>query len=93
MESMTYQEWAQRRQTRSAPSRRSRKKHRAVTLAPRERRRLLQLAVCVAIFVVTLAGKGVFPQQMESLRSELQQILHADTDFTAAFADMGRAIS
>ena len=93
MESMTYQEWAQRRQTRSAPSRRSRKKHRAVTLAPRERRRLLQLAGCVAIFVVTLAGKGVFPQQMESLRSELQQILHADTDFTAAFADMGRAIS
>lgn len=93
MESMTYQEWANRRQRKNAVPRARKKKSRTVELGPRERRRLLQLMVCTAIFVVTLVGKGVFPQQMVVLREELTQMLHSDTDFTAAFANLGRSIS
>lgn len=93
MESMTYQEWAKRKQAKSAAPRTRRAKSRTVELGPRERRRLLQLIVCLVVFVTVLVGKGVFPQRMVALREELTQILHADTDFTAAFANLGRSIS
>ncbi|HJB56189.1 MAG TPA: M23 family metallopeptidase [Candidatus Flavonifractor intestinipullorum] len=94
MESMTYQEWSRRRQERwSKPSRPGVRRGRGkVALGARERRRLAQLAVCVALFAVVLVGKGVFPQRLEQVRETLGAVLHADTDFAAVFAGVGRSI-
>lgn len=97
MENTTYQEWVRKRAGRSGsipshPSARQ-KKRRGVELGAKERRRLIQLAVCTMAFVVILVGKGVFPERLVSMREELAQMLHADTDFTAAFSNLGRAIA
>ncbi len=96
MESMTYQEWVDRRRSRSRHTGRStvpHRKRRAVALGAAERRRLLQLCVCAAVFAVVLVGKGVFPERMVAAREELARILHADTDFTAAFAHLGQSMA
>ena len=57
---------------------------RKVALAPRERRRLTQLGVCLALFLVIFLGRGVFPERMDTLRGELLQLIQTDTDFKAA---------
>lgn len=36
-----------------------------VALAPRERRRLLQLCICTVLFLVVFLGRGVFPERLE----------------------------
>lgn len=64
-----------------------------VALAPRECRRLLQLGVCIALFLVVFIGKGVFPQQMLSVRDRVSQIISGNTDFKAVFANLGHSIS
>ncbi|OUN01989.1 peptidase M23 [Flavonifractor sp. An92] len=94
MEGMTYQDWTRRRgeRTTSRPRSSSRKKGAKVELAPREKRRLLQLLVCTLLFAVVLVGKGVFPQRLNEARETLGAILHADTDFTAAFLSLGQSL-
>ena len=67
-------------------SRVSRKKQ---PMAQRELRRLSQLGVSLALFLVVFLGRGLFPSQLEALGERLRY----STDFTAAFADLGRAIS
>ena len=62
-------------------------------LGPAERRRLVQLAVCLALFLAVFVGKGVFPQRMGALREELLAAIHGDTDFQAAFSALGRAVA
>ncbi len=85
-----YRNWERRRaRPRSGAAGRSAK----VALGVRERRRLIQLGVCVLLFLVVFAGKGMFPQQMGNLRENLTQIMGTDTDFRAAFASLGRSIS
>lgn len=92
METMTYQEWSKKRQSRGAERRKGRKSARVVTLGVRERRRLLQLAVCVMLFGVALVGKGVFPQRMEEAGGRILALIHADTDFEAVFSQLGERI-
>lgn len=65
---------------------------RSVELAPREKRRLLQLCVCIALFLTVFLGRGIFPERMDAIRQDLLGILHTDTDFAAAFASLGHAI-
>lgn len=91
METMTYQEWSRKRQSRSA-SPRKRKRTTVVTLGVRERRRLLQLVVCVVLFLVVLVGKGVFPQRMAAVSQRILPLLHGDTDFAAVFSDLGASL-
>lgn len=87
-----YRQWEKRRGRRqSRPAeRRSGKK---IALAPREYRRLVQLGVCIALFLVVLIGKGVFPEQMLVARDKIVQVIQGDTDFRAAFASLGQSIS
>ena len=93
MEGMRYQDWTKRRGERAARSRGSdRRKGTRVELAPREKRRLLQLLVCTALFAVVLVGKGIFPQRMAEAREILGDILRADTDFVAAFTVLGQSL-
>lgn len=63
-----------------------------MTLAPRERRRLLQLCVCAVLFLAVFLGRDALPSGMEEVRGEILQIIRTDTDFKAAFARLGSAM-
>lgn len=69
-----------------------RRDRRSVALAPREKRRLFQLCVCAVLFLAVFLGRDAVPGGMEEVRGELLQIIRADTDFKAVFADLGRAV-
>lgn len=69
-----------------------RRDRRNVVLAPREKRRLFQLVLCVVIFLAVFLGRDAVPSGMEEIRGELLQIIRTDTDFKTVFADLGRAV-
>lgn len=54
-----------------------------------ERRRLIQLAVSLALFLMVYIGRGVFPAQLEVWRMAAA----ANVDFKAAFQQFGSALS
>ena len=89
--------WEQerKRQRRPAAHRRTaggRHTDRAV-LGPAEKRRLMQLVVCLALFFAVFFGKGIFPERMSELRVQLLSAIRQDTDFEAAFSALGQAVS
>lgn len=55
----------------------------------RDRRRLVQLLVSLALFLLVFVGRGVFPRQIEVWRG----LLNSDTDFQAAFRSFSQSIS
>lgn len=62
-------------------------------LGPTEKRRLLQLVVCLALFFAVFLGKGIFPERMSELREQILSAIRQDTDFQAAFSALGQAVS
>lgn len=62
-------------------------------LGPREKRRIIQLTVCLALFLAVFIGKGIFPERIASVRTQVLTLLRGDTDFEAVFADLGQSIS
>ena len=54
-----------------------------------DRRRLIQLLVSLALFLLVYIGRGVFPARFEMWRSAICD----DVDFTAAFQEFSRSIS
>lgn len=56
------------------------------TLAPRERRRLVQLAVSAGLFVLVFVGRGVIEP------SNWRAVLGRDMDLAAVFESFGRAV-
>ena len=90
-----YREWEKRRQDRPAGRRTAGRGKTGAkrALGARERRRLLQLLVCVVLFLVVFIGKGVFPDRLSAMRNKMLETIRADTDFKAAFASLGRSIS
>ena len=91
MESVYTRETVRRRSAARA-SVHGKKRRSGVALAPRERRRLLQLCICTVLFLVVFLGRGVFPERLEVVRGELLEVIRSDADFEAAFANLGRAI-
>ena len=89
-----YQKWEKRRQERTAGHRTAaRRRGTSVALGPREKRRLAQLAVCIALFLAVFIGKGVFPGRIAEVREAVLTVIHTDADFQAAFSDLGRSVS
>ena len=84
-----YRDWARWRARPAPPSGRRGK----VTLGGREKRRLIQLVICIALFLVVWIGKGAFPERVAGLREGLGQLIGSDVDFQAAFSGLGRSIS
>lgn len=78
--------------SRVASKRTGRNKGKTV-LGPRERRRITQLVVCLALFLAVFIGKGVFPERIAALREQVLGLLRGDTDFQTVFADLGQSIS
>ncbi len=62
-------------------------------LGEREKRGLVQLGVCLAIFLTVFVGRGAFPVETEPLRKNLLDILRQDTDFQAVFSYLGWAVA
>lgn len=60
-------------------------------LGAREKRRLLQLGVCLALFLTVFFAKGL--DRLAVLRQDLSRLLRADVDFEAAFADLGWSLA
>lgn len=58
-----------------------------------DRVRLMQLAVCLGLFLTVFVGKGIFPQQIGEAGRSLLSLLTANTDFRAAFTRIGASIS
>ena len=64
-------------------------KRKKTPLARREVRRLGQLAVSLALFLTVFAGKGLMPEQIQTLGDLIRQ----DTDLAGACARLGQAVS
>lgn len=62
-------------------------------LGDAEKRGLLQLGVCLVLFLTVFVGRDVFPDQTAQWRRELGQLLRQDTDFEAVFSHIGWAIA
>lgn len=73
--------------------RRPRARRRGTGLGEGERRCLLQLLACIALFLTVFLGRGAFPTQTEAWRESLLQLLQQDTDFQSAFSHLGRAVA
>ena len=58
-----------------------------------ERTRLVQLLLCLALFLVVFVGKGVFPGRLVQLRDDLLTMISRDTDFRGAFSRLGEALT
>lgn len=57
-------------------------------LGPKEKRRLIQLGICLAVFCAVFLGRGFLPTSMAALR----QAITTDTDFEAVFSTLGRSL-
>ncbi len=91
----SYREWEKRRQEHGSGRRTAsgRKRGGGVSLGTREKRRLVQLAICLVLFLGVFIGKGIFPDQMVQFRDKTLELIRSDTDFKAVFASLGRSIS
>lgn len=56
-------------------------------------RQLVQLLVCLAVFLAVFIGKGIWPSEMARTGGEVLQLIQSNTDFKAAFAGLGQALS
>lgn len=58
-----------------------------------EQVRLLQLMVCLALFLAIFLWKGVFPQKLGQVRDDLFALITTDLDFREALAGLGEALA
>lgn len=86
-----YHTW-QRQSVRPRRTAAARRKMR-VAIGPRECRRMAQLGICILLFLVVFIGKGIFPEQMAAAREKLWSVISGNTDFRAAFSNLGRSIA
>lgn len=59
----------------------------------RERVRLGQLLVCLALFLVVFLGRGIFPDRLAELGGRVRRAISADTDFAAVFSQLGETLA
>lgn len=58
-----------------------------------ERIRLLQLIICLALFLAIFLWKGVFPQKLGQVRDDLLALITTDLDFRAALSGLGESLA
>lgn len=62
-------------------------------LSAGEKRRLRQLVVCLILFALVFAGRGLHLGPLSQLSSAVGELVRADTDFQAVFAQVGESFS
>lgn len=68
-----------------------RQKRKKTGLGERERRSLLQLGICLLLFLTVFFGRGIFPSQTEAVRLELLSLIRRDTDFQTLWGQVRSA--
>ena len=63
------------------------------TTTPGEKRRLRQFVVCLLLFGLILAGRGLDLAPVERAAAAVSRIVDRDTDLRAVFAQMGASFS
>lgn len=58
-----------------------------------EQLRLLQLVVCLALFLAVFLWKGVFPQKLGQVRDDLLTLITADLDIQGALTELGESLA
>ena len=61
--------------------------------ASQERVRLIQLTVCLVLFLAVFLWKGVFPQKLNQVREDLFTLITTDLDFQEALAELGESLA
>lgn len=56
-------------------------------------RQLTQLLFCLTVFLAVFIGKGIWPSQVAQTGQEVLQLIQSNTDFKAAFAQLGQALT
>ena len=69
------------------------KKGKREPLAPGEKRRLRQMAVCLVLFGIVIVGRGVDLEPVVRLSDQVAQLGRQDTDFQAVFAQVGQTVA
>ena len=62
-------------------------------VSSQERVRLLQLVVCLALFLAIFLWKGVFPQKLGQVRDDLLALITTDLDFQETLAELGESLA
>lgn len=57
------------------------------------RRQLVQLLVCLVLFLVVFVGKEVWPSKIAATGEAVLAVIRTNTDFKSAFFKLGRAIT
>lgn len=58
-----------------------------------EQVRLLQLTVCLALFLAIFLWKGIFPQKLGQVRDDLLALITTDLDFQGALNTLGESLA
>lgn len=64
-----------------------------VSLGQKEKKRLLQLGLCVCLLLIILTSRGSTLFGGTLARENFLQIVQEDTDFAAVFSDLGKSLS
>lgn len=76
---------------RAAGRRVYRRRGKKAVLGERERRRLIQLGICLAVFACVFLSRGT--ERMAALQGELSSALRDNADFRSAFVDLSWSVS
>lgn len=71
---------------------RTQKSTKKTILGKKEKRRLAQLFLCVALFLVVFIGKGIAPDAMKQSGEKLLEMIRADTDFKNTASVIGSVL-
>ena len=77
-------------QKKSSRSGRSRKN---VAFGQKEKKRLVQLGLCLCLFLVVLLGRSSELLEKSATGEKLLQLIQKDTDFVGAFSSLGESVS
>lgn len=58
-----------------------------------EQVRIIQLAVCLVLFLTIFLGKGIFPQKLSQVRGDILTLISADFDFQEALTNLGESLA
>lgn len=68
------------------------KRRRKTELGAKEKRRLMQLVCCLALFLTAFIGRGAFPERTAEAGAELLSVIRSSVDFENAFSRLGQAL-
>ena len=74
-------------------TRKPRRKKKKEPLSAVDKRRLRQLVICIILFGLVFAGRGIDLGPVSLLSSAVGELVRADTDFQAVFAQVGESFS